>query len=418
MNPTQCHMNKDANNIRIRQATVKDTSIIEAFYTEIFPSFSALKYPSRWNWLYLENPFIEPGRDLPVWIAINKDRVVGMAGTIRCPFQIGETTINASWGCDFMVSRDFRGKGLGTALEKARLEPINFFSLDMSKPSRWVKAKLGSVPGRTTTDFLYVKKFQSFQIFEDFLRYMKIKAPKTSILYQIGLKLCVHKLISALITFLFNFHPKKKEGKIAKSSSADLEFKKVDCFDETATRLWENIRKKYSLAVRRDSTYLNWKFVQQPNINYQRFIVLDNGELCGILIFRLGKDPEIPIGMISEVFTDRGNEVLKTMIAFALSSLSDQGALMIQCASSSAAMSQILAQAGFRAIEYYVPMFRIKEENFSLQQTALRAEWLMSLGDQDLDEYPRAGQLSLKQILQVIFGKIIGNENLPNQPLL
>ena len=411
-------MNDTHKNFKIRQATVEDTKKIASFYAEIFPDFGTLKYPSRWNWLYIENPFVEPNSDLPVWIAIHKDRVVGMAGTIQCPFQIGDSNTSASWGCDFMVSRDFRGKGLGTELEKARMGPGNFFSLDMSKSSRWVKAKLGAVPGKTTTDFLHVKKFHSRQIYDDLLRYMKIKTHSTTFLYQLCLKLPVSNLFSTLITFIFNSYPRKKKGKVAKSLTSNLEFKSVDCFDETATLLWENIKNRYSLAVRRDSSYLNWKFVKQPHVNYQRFIVLDNGDLCGIVIFRLGKEPEIPIGIISEIYTDRGSEVLKVMIDFALRTLYGQGALMVQCASSSVSLSRILDQFGFRAIEYYVPMFRIKDEDLTLQQEALRADWLMSLGDQDLDEYPHACQPSLKQLFQVIIGKIIGSENLQDQLLL
>ena len=407
-------MDKDENSIQIRQATVKDTLMIEAFYLLAFPGISSLKYPSRWNWLYLQNPFCKPSGILPLWIAIYKDRVVGMAGTMQSPFQINETIINAAWGCDFRVLSDLRGKGIGTALEKARMA-FDFFSLQMSKVSRLVKINAGGVPGRTATGFLHVKRFEPSLLFEELFRYFHIKAPKTSVVYRIGLKLGVHKLISVLITFIFNFYPKKKLTLFKKTTATNLEYKTVDCFDEKATLLWENIRQKYSLAVRRDSSYLNWKFVQQPHINYQRFVVLDKGELCGILIFRIGKEPEIPVGIISEVYTDKSRAVLKEMLAFAVKSLYDQGAQMIKCASSSKELSKILTHLGFRPYQYYVPLFLLKDNKFFLQKQALSGEWLLSLGDQDLDEYPHASQPSLKQIVQIIFGNITGYENLPTK---
>jgi hypothetical protein len=133
------------------------------------------------------------------------------------------------------------------------------------------------------------------------------------------------------------------------------------------------------------------------------------------LIYRLGEEPEIPIGTIVEAFTDQGSAVLEEMLAFALKSLNDQGAFIIKCASTTAILSDILVNLGFRPFEYYVPLFLLNDKDCSLQQSALNGDWFMTLGDQDLDEYPRASQPSLKQIIEVISGKLIGQENLPNQ---
>lgn len=408
-------MNKNVNSIQIRQATIKDGSMIEAFYFEAFPECKSLKYPSRWNWLYLENPFCKETPKLPVWIALDKNRVVGMAGTMQCRFQVAQTTIRAAWGCDFRVLSEFRGKGLGTSLEKARLESSNLISLDMSKISRFVKIRLGALPGKVAIDFFHIQRFEPSLIFKDFLRHLSIKSPETSLIYRIGIKLGAHKLISAIVTFFFNFDSKKKSTFFSKAIPSNLEFKNVDRFDETATKLWENIRKRYSLSVCRDSTYLNWKFVQQPHIDYQRYTVLNNGELCGILIFRLGKEPEMRIGTIVEAYTDRDDVALKEMIGFAARSLYDQGALIIKCTSTTRILSEILVNFGFRPFERHASVFLLKDKNNSLQQEALNGEWFMSLGDQDLDEYPRARQPSLKQIIQAISGKIMGHGKLPDQ---
>ena len=407
-------MIRDRSNIKIRRATIEDGSIIEKFYYEAFAESTSLKYPLRWNWLYIENPFFKTTFKLPLWIALDKDRVVGMAGSMQCRFQINQSTIKAAWGCDFRVSSDFRGKGLGKALEKARLSSLNFFSLDMSKVSRLVKTKHGALTGKAALNFLYINRLEPFFLFKDFLRYLHLKINENSAIYKISLTLGLHKVISTIVCSLFNFRSKKKQTLLVDSILSNLEFKNVDYFDEAVSRLWENIGKKYSLAVCRDSTYLNWKFVQQPNINYQRYIVLDKGQLCGILIFRIGEEPEIPVGTIAEAYTSKGSAALKEMIAFAIKSLNDQGALIIKCTSSTAILSEILVDLGFRSFEYYVPVFLLNDKNWLLHQRALEGEWFLSLGDQDLDEYPRASQPSLKQIIQVISGKIIGQENLPN----
>lgn len=403
-------MHENVNPVQTRQATIDDISIIKDFYSEAFPEVSELKYPSRWNWLYVDNPFCASDKGLPVWISADKDKVYGMAGTIQSPFQINGTVFNAAWGCDLRVSSEARGQGLGKALEKARMAD-DFFSLQMSKLSRVVKLKAGGVPGRTTTAYLHVKQFEPCLLFKDLLRYLRFKSDKTSLLYRISVTLYAHKLFSFFITSLFNLLPKMKAASSGRTNLSNLEFKAVDSFDETATKLWDIVSKRYSFAVRRDSEYLNWKFVKQPHIKYQRFLVLDDGALCGVLIFRLGQKPEVPIGTIAEVYTSRGESHLREIIAFAVRSLYEQGALMIRCASSTEELSKILSKMGFRALQYYVPLFRLK--NSLLQNKALSGRWLLSFGDQDLDEYPHAGQPSLKEVIQVFLGKLIGHEDMP-----
>ena len=91
-------MDKAENSIKMRRATVKDNLMIETFYTEAFPDVSSLKFPSRWNWLYFDNPFCDLNKGLPVWISVQEGRVVGMAGTMQSPFQIGETILQCCLG--------------------------------------------------------------------------------------------------------------------------------------------------------------------------------------------------------------------------------------------------------------------------------------------------------------------------------
>ena len=39
-------------------------------------------------------------------------------------------------------------------------------------------------------------------------------------------------------------------------------------FDARVDRLWERLSDRFALAVRRDSRYLNWKYVEPPHVRY------------------------------------------------------------------------------------------------------------------------------------------------------
>ena len=68
-------MNKD---ITIRQASLEDQSLIANFYEAAFDN-AQFKYTERFQWLYQHNPFFANTRSLPIWLAIDQEKVIGMS---------------------------------------------------------------------------------------------------------------------------------------------------------------------------------------------------------------------------------------------------------------------------------------------------------------------------------------------------
>ena len=394
------------NKIITRQAAWEDEPLIARFFKESRGEKAEFKYPHRWNWIYKNNPFFHNDRFLPVWIAVDNNHIVGTACLMHQDFEVEQQVVKAGWGVDFRVLPEYRGLGLGYRLQKMKHENFNTLGLSAAPTAMRINRKLGYLPKTAHIVHLNVKRFDALSLYNDLMRYLKIKVD--SRLYKFGLNLGLHKLLSKSFTTMFRFKQKKENFNFNKYGTL-LNFEQVDSFNGEVTVLWEQIKGRYSLAVRRDAKYLNWKFVDQPHINYQRYLVYKSGALCGVLIFRLGKNPELPIGIISEYYTNQNAEYLREMINFAVEALYKQGALMIQCSSSTSERAKILQSMGFIPTRKDMSTFSFIGNNAeTLREKALNGNWLMGLGDHEHDEYPRTTHPSLYSLVKILFGKIPG----------
>ncbi len=88
----------------VRRATQADREAIFQFIQKAYPSRWQYKIPERWQWEYVDNPFLE-GDELPVWIAVEDDggpgaRVLGQTCALVEPLKIGSQVYRAGWSVD------------------------------------------------------------------------------------------------------------------------------------------------------------------------------------------------------------------------------------------------------------------------------------------------------------------------------
>lgn len=388
----------------VRQATFEDEVLIANFYKAIFDN-AQYKYPKRWKWLYERNPFYSDNRSLPIWIAIDQGKVVGMSCLMPQHFWAKQHNLKGAWGHDFRVLPEYRGMGIGTQLQKLRIETGSVFSLDASDVVRRINRKLGYLLGPKVIVYLHVKRFNPQSLFDDMFRYLRLS--NNIWLYKISHILRLPEFISALLKIVFKC--RQYRFRISENEKISLTFKPIDFFPRQVDELWNEIKDQYSLAVIRDHRYLNWKFVNQPHVSYQRFLVYKSSKLCGVLIFRLGQPPELPIGIIAEFYTNQESEILRQMLSFAVSELYRQGSLMIHCSVSTAERSKVLSRMGFIPIRKLLPTFFLGSDSESFYaDIAAKGDWLMGFGDQDFDEYRKASHPYLKDLIKASFGRIPG----------
>jgi hypothetical protein len=80
--------------IEVRKASRSDRPAIARFLEEAYGTRAQYKTASRWTWQFLDNPFgPEDGDEVPIWIAVDGDRVVGQTAVQNGLVQVdGETS--------------------------------------------------------------------------------------------------------------------------------------------------------------------------------------------------------------------------------------------------------------------------------------------------------------------------------------
>ena len=79
-------------------------------------------------------------------------------------------------------------------------------------------------------------------------------------------------------------------------------------FDSGVDQLWERVKGSLALAVRRDSRYLNWKFIEPPHVRYQAAVLRRGDEVAGYVVYRHLREPQGRVTQIVDFLADPSDE--------------------------------------------------------------------------------------------------------------
>jgi hypothetical protein len=103
--------------------------------------------------------------------------------------------------------------------------------------------------------------------------------------------------------------------KLERNDPYDLSFRKITTFDDSFDALWEECSPGYDVAVKRDSVYLNWRFIQRPDWWYYPFGYYEGHNLKGYVVLKLYREDDILRGHIVDIFARKDDrETLSRLI--------------------------------------------------------------------------------------------------------
>lgn len=215
-----------------------------------------------WDWHFTENPYVETD-NLPVWIIKNGAEIVGQLGAIPVRLKVGETTRDAIWILDFIVSENYRGQGLGKKLVAAAEQfcPLGLGVNTNEQIAPLLLQKLG------------------WKIVRKIPRYHKILFPGEA-LSEISRVKPLRVFSNTVFTPL---RPRKIKNFLARNN---LRF--VENFDSSFDVLWRESAAQWSCGVAREATILTWQYRSQPDKKFDVLGFYDNEKLLGyaVLFFR------------------------------------------------------------------------------------------------------------------------------------
>ncbi len=225
---------------------------------QVLGLFSDVAFKSDiWNYQFLENPGARVLGFAPV-VAEDKGRVVGFNGVVPVSVLWEGETRPAVWSCDFKVSAEYRGQGVGRLIkeELAQRSPI-LMSFGISPVAAIVLARMKWQPSHEV----------------HFLR--KIRLPRT-----------VRDWALMLFQFGTAVRYRARWGRLG---SDDLSASVVRNLpgSEQIDRLWERVATGYDKIVVRNWAYLDWRYQQHPFSKYQFIELRDSvGSLQAIGVVR------------------------------------------------------------------------------------------------------------------------------------
>ena len=375
--------------ITVRQATPADRPAIFDFIRQAYAGRWEYKIPERWEWEYVDNPYLEKG-DLPIWIAVTDNgQVVGQTCAMIEPLKLGEAVHRVGWSVDTFLLPEYRGQGIGYRLQKANDEanPI-FMSLSMSAANRRIKVKQGSIPLPPVTAFERPVRYRPDAVVVAFQNRLgglpeKSSARVTQLFRLSGLQ---HGL-AAWMT--------RRTGRVDRRRFAavdpTIEVNEINSFDKSSDALWQAVSPHFQAGIVRDQTYLNWKYVRQPHAGYIRLVVRRDGRLCGHLILRPARPPEPEVGIFADLLADPADSpVLLALLAAGIRRLRQAGVAYLTAATSVPAYQEALRAVGFRKTKDVIPTIHYRPPGQGSNLDLASLSWLLGRGDHDWDQVPNA----------------------------
>lgn len=283
-----------------------------------------------YSWKIKKNPFKE-GICKIVHI---EDKTVSMTTITPKKFlMMNEEIICAEIG-DTFTSADYQRKGLFTRLvDSARNEAekngINFIygtPNTNSLPGYQKKLNFGIIPNLQIYNFVYP------------INITKILNVKINNVF-------ISSLMSSIVTPFFKIKKMISFPDIDKSIQIFPFTKSEDYIDE----IWEEEGSKYDCINIRNSEYIKWRYLDNPD-SYNFLLATKDKKPVGYIVLKDGLWNNLKVGYIADIFTvDRGDQIVfKSLIEYARKYFINEGFDMISMWIQKGVYANRLGSFGFR----------------------------------------------------------------------
>ena len=338
-----------------------------AFQRQAFPTRRADWVEPRWRWMFqhsAERLGVEP----MVWLYRGKEGILAQQGAIpvRLHTQAGERV--TGWFVETMVLEQARGKAVGPMLvAKARQDlPFNL-SLGQTEQMRQLQYSLGW------------KRVVDLETLVFVLNAAKAVAGKVPALVE----------PAAGATLGLGQTLRWWRGRL--QSGAAVVTEPLTRFGPAHDLLWSEVRSAYAVAVVRDASYLNWKYVEQPGQDFRRIQIRQDGKVSGIVVISIVEPDAVyrtRRAFVNEIVVNPNNDRdVWTALEAARAHASDCGAdLLLFDIINPALVRRALAFGFKRRAPARVLLIATGEPPTPAEQLALDgANWLVTRGDSDID---------------------------------
>jgi hypothetical protein len=242
----------------------------EEFAQEIF-AFQREAYPlrrpdwiePRWRWMFLASA-ARVGVEPMVWFYRSKDRVVAHQGAIAVRLHTAAGDFTTGWFVETMALPEVRGKAIGPMVVAKALEDLPFnLSLGQTAHMRELQYRLG---------------------------WKRVAPLETLMLIISGKALIagkVPRLAAPVAGAALTAYQQWRYWRGRVRQSPPLQVREVSRFGSAHDALWRDVSPQYPVAVVRDASYLNWKYVDQPGQSFIRLELADDQRVRSVVVLSI-----------------------------------------------------------------------------------------------------------------------------------
>ena len=337
----------------------EDERQIAAMYRRVFGPDAADGNRLRWDWQYTRNPN-RPPNGPQIWVAREATTIVGQYAAMPVRVAVLGREIDGSWGMDVMVAPERQRQGLGEVLFRTWEQHVGAaLGLGLSESSYRLFQKLrwpnvGPVP-------CFVKP----------LTRRALRRPNWP--------MPVNRFVSAVTLPFVRLVARARPMKAAVA--------RMDRFGDEFTDLWERLAPKFTLAVRRDARYLNWKFHEAPHVRYNAVALKRGGEVQGYAVYRHLQEARGRVTLLVDFLADPDDAAgIDTLLGWVDREAKAEDSDKIRTFCLHGALGRALKHAGYfqvkSTMEFTAKINAVEVPPAFYQDTS---GWHVTLGDSDQD---------------------------------
>jgi len=264
-----------------------------------------------WRWQYREGP-AGPGI---LRLALSRDKIVGHAAAIPFRFLVKGQERMGCLSLDSMTHSDFRGQGMFTRLEEELYQ-------DLMKAG--VEFIYGFPNDHSMDIFLKKLEWKHWASLPVRVRPLRWNGLVKNLSPLPMLNSCLERAAELSGRCLW---PKPR---ILPHEREKLRW--IDRFDSRIDLLWETSVLSHQITLKRDSTFLNWRYADPPGRTYRILVYEQDGEFQGVAVVRAMEAFGLLGGMIMELKALSGRQnILETLLDASLEHFSEQGLDLAAC---------------------------------------------------------------------------------------
>ena len=259
---------------------------------------------SSWEWGFRDNP----AGCARIWLAVAADRIVGHYAVIPVRMRHCGEELMGSLSLDTMTHPDYRREAIFTTLASRVYEELGKAGTSVTHGFPNSNSVKGFV---TNLGWLYVSSLPVF------VKPLNASRIVERFIGNRALAYAINKVSNPLARLLF----RPTDAFQRKGSKVRW----IDRFDERMDAFWDQVASRYRIAVVRDSTYLNWRYFDNPGRQYRAVIAEDGDDVLAYVILRRMEEFRLRGGVIVDLGARRGCEgVLGVLIREAEKSFEKQ----------------------------------------------------------------------------------------------